>query len=184
MMAYAQQRSGQLDAALESYETLSRLQPFNKTWLQWIKQHTASQGCGAIDGHRSVETTATAGAAGDRAVLHAGENAGPSPISWSSFAAEFLEEHWQKLILCLAVLLIVVSSTVGAHLLLGPLLWSAVGKCTLAMVATLLFAAFGAGLIRWGADRAGRVMLVATLIVVPIHFMLVGEMKLFATLPP
>ena len=71
-----------------------------------------------------------------------------------------------------------VSSTVGAHLLLGPLLWSPVGKCTLAMVATLLFAAFGAGLMRWGADRAGRMMLVATLIVVPIHFMLVGEMKL------
>ncbi len=46
------------------------------------------------------------------------------------------------------------------------------------MVATLLFAAFGAGLLRWGADRAGRMMLIATLIVVPIHFMLVGEMKL------
>ncbi len=44
----------------------------------------------------------------------------PPPFSWSSFAAEFLEEHWQKLILCLAVLLIVVSSTFGAHLLLGP----------------------------------------------------------------
>ncbi|HEX3448957.1 MAG TPA: tetratricopeptide repeat protein, partial [Isosphaeraceae bacterium] len=177
MMAYAQQRSGQLDAALESYEILSRLQPFNKTWLQWIKSIQLRRGVARLTG-TSVETTATAGAAGDRAVLHAGENAGPLPISWSSFAAEFLEEHWQKLILCLAVLLIVVSSTVGAHLLLGPLLWSAVGKCTLAMVATLLFAAFGAGLIRWGADRAGRVMLVATLIVVPIHFMLVGEMKL------
>ena len=126
----------------------------------------------------TVETTAAEGAAGDVSALPAGEITGPSPISWSSFAGEFLEEHWQKLILCLAVLLIVVSSTVGAHLLLGPLLWSAVGKCTLAMVATLLFAAFGAGLIRWGADRAGRVMLIATLIVVPIHFMLVGEMKL------
>ena len=99
-------------------------------------------------------------------------------ISWSSFAGEFLKEHSQELLLCLAVLLIVVSSTVGAHMLLGDLLWSPVGKCTLAMVATLLFAAFGAGLLRWGADRAGRMMLVATLIVVPIHFMLVGEMKL------
>ena len=100
------------------------------------------------------------------------------PISWSSFTGEFLKEHSQELLLCLAVLLIVVSSTVGAHLLLGDLLWSPVGKCTLAMVATLLFAAFGAGLLRWGANRAGRMMLVATLIVVPIHFMLIGEMKL------
>jgi hypothetical protein len=100
------------------------------------------------------------------------------PISWSSFAGEFLKEHSQELLLCLAVLLIVVSSTVGAHLLLGDLLWSPMGKCTLAMVATLLFAAFGAGLLSWGANRAGRMMLVATLIVVPIHFMLVGEMKL------
>ena len=58
-------------------------------------------------------------------------------ISWSSFAGEFLKEHSQELLLCLAVLLIVVSSTVGAHLLLGDLLWSPVGKCTLAMVATL-----------------------------------------------
>ena len=100
------------------------------------------------------------------------------PISWSSFAGEFLQAHSQELLLCLAVLLIVVSSTVGAHLLLGDLLWSPVGKCTLAMVATLLFAAFGAGLLRWGANRAGRMMLVATLIVVPIQFMLIGEMKL------
>ena len=92
--------------------------------------------------------------------------------------AQFLEEHWQKLILCLAVLLIVVSSTVGAGLVLGPLLWSPLGKCTLALIATSLFAAFGVGLVRWGADRAGRMMLIATLIVVPIHFMLAGELKL------
>ena len=105
-------------------------------------------------------------------------DAPPPPISWSSFAGEFLKEHAQELLLCLAVLLIVVSSTVGAHMLLGDLLWSPVGKCALAMVATLLFAAFGAGLLRWGAARAGRMMLVATLIVVPIHFMLAGEMKL------
>jgi hypothetical protein len=99
-------------------------------------------------------------------------------ISWANFASAFLQVHAQELLLCLAVLLIVVSSTVGAHLLLGDLLWSAVGKCTLAMAATLLFAAFGAGLVRWGAYRAGRMMLAATLIVVPIHFMLAGEMKL------
>ena len=105
----------------------------------------------------------------------------PPPISWSSFAGEFLKEHAQELLLCLAVLLIVVSSTVGAHMLLGDLLWSPVGKCTLALVATLLFAAFGAGLLKWGAARAGRMMLVATLIVVPIHFMLVGEMQSLAS---
>ena len=75
----------------------------------------------------------------------------PPPLSWSSFAGEFLQEHWQKLILCLAVLLIVVSSTVGAHLLLGDLLWSPVGKCALALVATLLFAALGAGLVAVGS---------------------------------
>ncbi len=65
-------------------------------------------------------------------------------FSWKGVAGEFLEEHWQKLILCLAVLLIVVSSTVGAHLLLGPRLWSPVGKCSLALVYTLMFAAFEA----------------------------------------
>ena len=102
----------------------------------------------------------------------------PPPISWSSFAGEFLKEHSQELLLCLAVLLIVVSSTVGAHLLLGDLLWSPVGKCTLAIVATLLFAAFGAGTLALGSRPAGRMMLVATLIVVPIHFMLVGELHL------
>ncbi len=81
------------------------------------------------------------------------------------------------------MLLIVVSSTVGAHLLLGDLLWSPVGKCALALVATLLFACLGAGLVRWGAGRAGRMMLIATLIVVPIHFMLAGEMKLLLKPP-
>ena len=67
--------------------------------------------------------------------VQAGE---PERLSWRSVANEFLEEHWQKLLLCLAVLLIVVSSTVGAHLLLGDLLWQPVGKCLLALVATAL----------------------------------------------
>ena len=93
-------------------------------------------------------------------------------------AGEFLLDHWQKLILCMAVLLIVVSSTVGAHLLLGEKLWSPVGKCSLAMVATLVFAGLGKVLVRWGAERAGQMMLVTTLIVVPIHFMLAGELRL------
>jgi len=175
--AYAQQRSGQLDQAIESYQALERLQPANKTWSQWVRNvqlrrraerltgAAPEAGAGLKVGHKSAAERF------DFAVP-------PPPISWSRFAGEFLQEHWQKLILCLAVVLIVVSSTVGAHLLLGDLLWSPVGKCALAMVATLLFALFGAGLFLWGADRAGRMMLVATLIVVPIHFMLAGEMKL------
>jgi hypothetical protein len=105
----------------------------------------------------------------------------PSPkISWASVAGEFLEEHWQKLISGLAVLLIVVSSTVGASLVLGPLLWSPVGKAVLALVFTALCAGFGLGLAKWGAERAGRVMLATSLIVVPINFLLLGELQLLA----
>jgi hypothetical protein len=111
-------------------------------------------------------------------VLSGKQESPSSSLSWSSVAGEFLLVHWQKLILCLAVLLIVVSSTVGAHLLLGEKLWSPVGKCSLAMVATLMFAALGMVLVRWGAERAGQMMLVTTLIVVPIHFMLAGELRL------
>ena len=103
--------------------------------------------------------------------------------SWSGFTSEFVKEHWQKLILSLAVLLIVVSSTVGAHILLGDLLWSPEGKCTLALAGTLLLAGLGAGLDHWGAGRAGRMMLVTTLIVVPIHFMLAGELRLLLQPP-
>src|SRR5208283_2760384 len=119
---------------------------------------------------------------GDRAipsdVLSGQHKSSPPSLSWSSVAGEFLLEHWQKLILCMAVLLIVVSSTVGAHLLLGEKLWSPVGKCSLAMMATFMFAALGMVLVRWGAERAGQMMLVTTLIVVPIHFMLAGELRL------
>ena len=97
LMAYAQQRSGQLDQALESYETLSRLQPFEKTWQQWIRNLQLRRGVARLTG-TTVESTADGGFAGDRAAIHAGEIAGPPPISWSSFAGEFLEEHWQKLI--------------------------------------------------------------------------------------
>ncbi len=93
-------------------------------------------------------------------------------------AGEFLQDQWQKLILCMAVLLIVVSSNVGAYQLLGPKLWSPLGKCVLALVYTATFAGLGAGLVRWGAERAGRIMLLTTLIVVPANFMLAGQMKL------
>ena len=76
------------------------------------------------------------------------------------------------------MLLIVVSSNVGAYQLLGPKLWSPVGKCLLALVYTAMFAGFGAGLVRWGAERSGRIMLLTTLFVVPADFMLAGQMKL------
>ena len=93
---------------------------------------------------------------------------------------EFLKEHWQKLISGLAVLLIVVSSTVGASLVLGPLLWSPAGKGVLALGFTAICAAFGAGLVRWGAERAGRVMLATSLFVVPINLMLLGGLHVLA----
>jgi hypothetical protein len=67
---------------------------------------------------------------------------------------------------------------VGAHHVLGPLLWSPEGKCLLALAYTATVAAFGRGLIRWGAEGAGRVMLVTTLIVVPVNFALAGELRL------
>ena len=99
----------------------------------------------------------------------------PSP-RWSEIAGEFLEDHWQKLILSLAVLLIVVSSTVGAALVLGDRLWMAEGKCLLATAYTLMFAGFGHWLSRWGAECAGRIMRLTTLIVLPLNFALVGEL--------
>src|SRR5438045_3866296 len=102
----------------------------------------------------------------------------PEAMSWSAIAGEFLKEHWQKLILCLGVLLIVVSSTAGAHHLLGPLLWRPEGKCLLALVYTLLLALLGLGLIRWGAKAAGRVVLLTTLILVPVNFSLAGELRM------
>ena len=98
------------------------------------------------------------------------------PLQWSKITAEFLEDHWQKLILALAVLLIVVSSTVGAALVLGDRLWMAEGKCLLATAYTLMFAGFGYGLARWGAERAGRIMRLTTLMVLPLDFALVGEL--------
>ena len=178
LTASAQQRSGQLEQALASYQALERLQPSNTTWSQWVRTLQLRR----VEQRKTAtpaEPTPVMESARDRAAATpVREVAVRPPISWSSFVGEFLQKHSQELLLCLAVLLIVVSSTVGAHMLLGDLLWSPVGKCALAMIATLLFAAFGAGLLRWGAARAGRMMLVATLIVVPIHFMLAGEMKL------
>jgi tetratricopeptide (TPR) repeat protein len=179
LAAYAHQRLDQLDQALEMYEALQRAQPQNNTWPLWVRKVRMRRS------ERVANPTAEPVAApGPSAAAPHGDAPFVSPnVSWSSFTGEFLLEHWQKLILCLAVLLIVVSSTVGAHLLLGDLLWSPVGKCALALVATLLFAVLGAGLVHWGAGRAGRMMLIATLIVVPIHFMLAGEMRLLLEPP-
>jgi hypothetical protein len=102
-------------------------------------------------------------------------------FTWTSVAAEFLEEQWQKLIMALAVVLIVVSTTVGAAILLGDLLWRPEGKVLLAVAYTSFFAASARGLIRWGAERAGRILSLTTLLMLPVDFALVGEMPVFAT---
>ncbi len=173
--AYAHQRMGRLDEALALYQSLASLQPSIPTWPQWVKSIKTRQRVERLTGKSGEATAGNARATGDAGTAIAEP---PPPFSWSGFAGEFLQEHWQKLILCLAVLLIVVSSTFGAHRLLGPLLWSPVGKCALALVWTGMFAALGKGLMRWGAERAGQMMLVTTLIVVPVHFMLAGESRL------
>jgi tetratricopeptide (TPR) repeat protein len=174
--AFALRRLGRLDEAIQIYDQLVRLQPMNTAWSRWAdelrSQGLPSDQAAISDPQTDLGSTPTRGA-----VYLAPER------SWSSFTAEFVKEHWQKLILSLAVLLIVVSSTVGAHILLGDLLWSPEGKCTLALAGTLLLAALGTGLERWGASRAGRMMLVTTLIVVPIHFMLAGELRLLLQPP-
>ena len=173
--AFAQQRSDRLDEALGSYETLQRLQPSQPRWAEWsrnVQRRREIKRLGGTASNSAPPGPAAQGPASARALFE------PPTISWTSFAGAFLQAHAQELLLGLAVLLIVVSSTVGAHMLLGDLLWSPIGKCILALVATFLFAGFGMGLLSWGASRAGRMMLIATLIVVPIHFMLVGEMNL------
>ena len=169
--AFARQRSGLVDAALEDYRRLAQLQPENPTWDKWIQ---------------SLKTRERPAAQAPARQAMASPSATPPPrpvpsipkISWSEISSQFLQAHWQKLILCLAVLLIVVSSNMGAYQLLGPKLWSPIGKCILALVYTGMFTGFGAGLARWGAQRAGRIMLLTTLVMIPANFMLVGEMRL------
>lgn len=183
LLAFSLRRVGRLDEALGLYRRLSLLQPQNEVWAQWVRaleERLPAAPHGLLPAKVRLEPEQVLESTKER--VEPEDEPAPEParptFSWSSVAGEFLEEHWQKLILCLAVLLIVVSSTVGAHLLLGPRLWSPVGKCSLALVYTLMFAAFGAGLVRWGAERAGRMMLMTTLIVVPVNFMLAGEMRL------
>ncbi|WP_074317585.1 tetratricopeptide repeat protein [Singulisphaera sp. GP187] len=178
LLAFSLRRVGRLAEALALYRRLSLLNPQNEVWSQWVRD--IEKRLPAVPQARSPEVRTVEREPEPELRPEPATDSEPvrPAFSWSSVAGEFLEEHWQKLILCLAVLLIVVSSTVGAHLLLGPRLWSPVGKCSLALVYTLMFAAFGAGLVRWGAERAGRMMLMTTLIVVPVNFMLAGEMRL------
>ncbi len=171
--AFALQRDGQFEPALAFYERLSRLQPNNETWRRWVATIRARREARPVSAvHDHAPSTSKDQRYPSRSLSDS------QVFSFKSFANEFLLEHWQKLILCLAVLLIVVGSTVGLGILLGPLLWSPLGKCTIALLPTSLLALLGAGLVRWGAERAGRMLLVATLILVPIHFMLAGELRL------
>ncbi|HWE36689.1 MAG TPA: hypothetical protein VG406_08985 [Isosphaeraceae bacterium] len=172
LLALAHDRLGNVPKSLGLYRELARIDPARAS--SWAR--------------RADEVAAGLAAAPREPVVFlddlevAAEKAGVAPRrppSWSAIAAEFVEEHWQKLILCLAVLLIVVSSTVGAHHLLGErLLWSRLGQCMLALVYTATVGVFGFGLVRWGAERAGRIMLVTTLAVIPVNFSLAGELRL------
>ncbi len=150
--AYALQRLGRLDEAIALYESLATLEPSNPVWSQWVSHLRIRRRFDAMTGKATESMPSSPEKATDGLAI----DAPPPRWSWSSFAAEFLEEHWQKLILCLAVLLIVVSSTVGAHVLLGPMLWRPAGKCALALIWTILFAALGAGLVRWARSGPAR----------------------------
>src|SRR5262249_51874018 len=151
LLAFVHQRQGRLDEALALYKRLQEMQPDNAVWAQWVKSLGERQSARPVPQRWSAVRAAPAVAAPPVPQAPA-----EPPLSFSSVAGEFLQDHWQKLILCLAVLLIVVSSNVGAYQLLGPRLWSPTGKCVLALVYTAMFAAFGAGLVRWGARRAGQ----------------------------
>lgn len=177
LLAFASQRLGRLDEALRLYQRLLNLEPENPAWREWVRNVAGR--LAARPGVPTLDPVAPTRAGTAPAAKAPAPTPAPAPrISWSVVTAEVLQDHWQKLILCLAVLLIVVSSNVGAYNLLGPKLWSPVGKCVLALVYTAMFAGLGVGLVRWGAERAGRIMLLTTLIVAPANFMLVGQMKL------
>ncbi len=178
LQAFALQRQNRLTEALSLYRRIQRLEPRNETWTQWVSnvQRRLDQEPLAPRAKAKSPHTDAVELPSD-AFVRVAEKVEPR-VAWSSVAAEFLQDHWQKLILCLAVLLIVVSSNVGAAQVLGERLWTPVGKCLLALAYTGMFALFGAGLVRWGAERAGRIMLFTTLIVVPANFMLIGQMKL------
>jgi tetratricopeptide (TPR) repeat protein len=180
--AFALRRMDQTDRALELYERLVEAEPTNSAWTAWARKLRLEQDKPQPD-EKSTSELDSSEAPGDLPSVASTKSVASRVWSWQSFSGEFLKEHWQKLILCVAVLFIVVSSTVGANLILGDLLWTPMGICAIALVMTALFASLGTGLVRWGATRSGRVMLIATLIVVPIHFMLAGELKLISEPP-
>ncbi len=176
VQAFAKQRMNDLTGAISLYRSLSRVDPTNSVWKKWVADLERRFAASPVREPLS-KTTAAKPAGFDELPTSPTVKAEPT-VAWSDVAGEFLQDHWQKLILCLAVLLIVVSSNVGAYQILGERLWKPEGKCLLALVYTGMFALFGAGLVRWGAERAGRIMLLTTLIVVPANFMLAGQMKL------
>lgn len=190
LLASAHEQLGELEKALDLYRQLQKRQPGHLPWIERAAQ-IERRLSGAVSPTR-VPSSCEIVYLDERDLLPAFEpsadHATSTPAKHSSnapafsmaaIAGEFVKEHWQKLILCLAVLLIVVSSTVGAHHLLGErLVWSRAGQCVLAVIYTSLIAAFGYGLVRWGAERAGRIMLLTTLFVVPVNFSLAGELRL------
>ena len=116
--AFSSQRAGDLERALGYYERLRRLQPSLAIWKDWqknieIRLRTRDR----VEQDREQVLLADAAATAKGSLIE--ERGAPPRITWSGIAGEFLQEHWQKLILCLAVLLIVVSSTVGAQLAAG-----------------------------------------------------------------
>jgi hypothetical protein len=186
--AFALKRQERTAEALALYRKLQQAEPDNEAWTKWVHNLEAKGGLSdtakppmapATDLTRTLTEVATSQSPSSPPAPRSAPVPRLEPaLSWSTIAGEFLQDHWQKLFLCLAVLLIVVSSNVGAYQLLGPKLWSPVGKCMLALVYTAMFAGFGAGLVKWGAERSGRIMLLTTLFVVPADFMLAGQMKL------
>ena len=152
-LAFATQRSGRLDLALPLYERLQRSQPENPTWAQWTvnlrsRLERSKPVAARIDREPAPvkEAVEVATAADESQLIDAFAWVEPrsAPVlSWASFSGEFLQVHWQKLILCLAVLLIVVSSNILAYHIWGPELWSPIGKSALALVYTATFACFG-----------------------------------------
>jgi tetratricopeptide (TPR) repeat protein len=182
LLAHWHEQLGNIQRATAIYQELRKLEPGRISWRSQLARLEGLQaGSGALEDPEIVflashEISAEKPAPNGILTVPAGDR-----ITWRTVAGEFLLEHWQKLILCLAVMLIVVSSTVGAHHLLGEqLLWSRAGQCLLALLYTATFTAFGTWLVRWGASRAGRIMLLTTLLVVPVNFSLAGELRLLS----
>ncbi len=105
--AFALRNLGEVDRALQVYHRLMQLEPGNSVWTRCVQEL------------RKERLPSVTKAKRDRQEEPAASMSPPEPVfvpeehSWSGFASEFVKEHWQKLILSLAVLLIVVSSTVG-----------------------------------------------------------------------